>query len=109
VEYQKFGNRTTKCGSSHVKCRIAGIQVVRNLREEKCRSLLARRTNWRRHCGKRRTGTQAIGHAVHLTVDYESNEIKKGGRFHWDRFLVWLKNPFRLWKRGSVVGCYRDK
>src|SRR5262249_49375159 len=78
VGYQEFGYRTTKCGSSHVEGRVASVEVVRDSREEKCPSLLPRRTNWRRHGGKRWAGVQAIRDFVHRTVDHESNEIKKG-------------------------------
>ena len=77
VRNQEFRNRAPKCRGSHVKGRIAGIEVVSDVGKEKSRGLLTRRPNARRSGGQSRTASQAPGHLVDVSVHDDADEIRK--------------------------------
>ena len=78
VRNQEFRNLAPKCRGSHMKSRIAGIEVVSDVGEEKGRGPLTRRAHARRGRGKSRTGSQMARHLVDVPVHDDADEIRKG-------------------------------
>ena len=79
IRDQQFCDRATGSSRSHVQRRVARIQIVRDVPEEKLLGTLACCTFIGRHRCERRVARQTPRHVLDVSAHDEANEIKNCG------------------------------